>query len=29
MTVIDNSELDCWEDAVLEWDIDDCEEDLT
>ena len=29
MTVINNSEAVCWEDAVLEWDIDDCEEDLS
>lgn len=29
MTVIDNSEGNCWEDAVLEWDINDCEEDLS
>lgn len=29
MTVIENSEANCWEDAVLEWEIDDCEEDLS
>lgn len=27
MTVIDKSESDYWEDAVTEWEIDDCEED--
>lgn len=29
ITVINNSEADCWEDAALEWDIDDYEEDLS
>lgn len=28
MTVIRSSESDNWKDAVVEWDIDDCEEDL-
>ena len=26
MTVIRSSESDNWKDAVVEWDIDDCEE---
>jgi hypothetical protein len=25
--VIDNSDASNWEDAVLEWEVDDCEED--
>jgi len=29
MTVIRSSESDNWKDAVVEWDIDDCEEDLS
>ena len=29
MTVIDCSEGDCWEEAVEEWTIDDCEEDVS
>lgn len=29
MTVINCSESDNWQDAVLEWDIEDCEEDLS
>ena len=27
MTVINHSESSCWEDAVTEWEIYDCEED--
>jgi len=27
MTVIDNSQSNRWDDAVLEWEIYDCEED--